>query len=217
MAKLNWDATGERLYETGVDRGVLYPMAEVGYGQGVAWNGLISVQENPTGAEANAKHADNIKYLNLFSAEEYGSTIQAYTYPPEFAACDGTAEPVEGVSLGQQTRKLFGFCYRTLIGNDVNGQEHGYKLHLVYGAQASPSDREYQTVNDSPDAITFSWEVTTTPVNVAGYKPVSSLTIDSTRVDATKLAALEKKLYGDENSEPTLPLPNEVITMMKAS
>lgn len=217
MAKLNWDATGERLYETGIDRGVLYPMAVAGYGSGVAWNGLISVQENPTGAEANAKYADNIKYLNLFSAEEYGCTIQAYTYPSEFSECDGTAEPVEGVSLGQQTRKVFGFCYRTLIGNDVNGQEHGYKLHLVYGAQASPSDREYQTVNDSPDAITFSWEVTTTPVNVAGYKPVSSITIDSTRVDATKLAALEKKLYGDENSEPTLPLPSEVLTMMKAA
>ena len=217
MFKLNWDATGERLYETGIDRGVLYPMGAAGYGNGVAWNGLISVQENPTGAEANPKYADNIKYLNLFSAEEYGCTIQAYTYPPEFGECDGTAEPVEGVSLGQQSRKLFGFCYRTLIGNDVNGQEHGYKLHLVYGAQASPSDREYQTVNDSPDAITFSWEVTTTPVNVAEYKPVSSITINSTRVDAAKLAALEKKLYGDETSEPTLPLPSEVLTMMKVA
>lgn len=217
MAKLVWDETGERLYETGVDHGVLYPMESGGYGDGVAWNGLISVQENPSGAEANAKYADNIKYLNLFSAEEYGCTIQAYTYPPEFAACDGTAEPVAGVSLGQQARKIFGFCYRTLIGNDVDGQDHGYKLHLVYGAQASPSDREYQTVNDSPDAITFSWEVTTTPINVEGYKPVSSITIDSTKVDASKLAALEKKLYGDTSTEPALPLPSEVITMLRAS
>lgn len=223
MAKIVWDATGERFYETGVDHGVLYPIQTGGvYTKGVAWNGLTSVSESPSGAESTAIYADNIKYLNLLSAEEFGATVEAYTYPDEFAECDGSATPTAGVTLGQQSRKVFGLCYRTMIGNDVDGQEHGYKLHLIYGCQASPSEKGYQTINDSPEAITFSWEITTTPVNVTGYKPTACLTIDSTKVDSTKLAALEEVLYGKDGTgdpetggtDPKLPLPDEVITML---
>lgn len=223
MAKIVWDKTGERFYETGVDHGVLYPIQTGGlYNKGVAWNGLTSVSESPSGAESTAIYADNIKYLNLISAEEFGATIEAYTYPDEFAECDGSATPTAGVTLGQQSRKVFGLCYRTMIGNDVDGQEHGYKLHLIYGCQASPSEKGYQTINDSPEAITFSWEITTTPVNVTGYKPTACLTIDSTKVDSTKLAALEEVLYGKDGTpepstggtDPKLPLPDEVIEML---
>lgn len=223
MAKIVWDKTGERFYETGVDHGVLYPVQTGGlYNKGVAWNGLTSVSESPSGAESTAIYADNIKYLNLLSAEEFGATIEAYTYPDEFAECDGSATPTPGLTIGQQSRKTFGLCYRTMIGNDVDGQEHGYKLHLIYGCQASPSEKGYQTINDSPEAITFSWEITTTPVNVTGYKATACLTIDSTKVDSTKLAALEEVLYGKDGSpepttggvDPRLPLPDEVIEML---
>ena len=216
MAALTWDGSGERLYETGVDRGVLYVMGTGGtYGTGVAWNGLTGVTESPSGAEETALYADNIKYVSLYSAEEFGATIEAYTYPDEFAECDGSAELATGVTVGQQSRKTFGLCYRTLLGNDTDGQSHGYKLHLIYGATASPSEKAYATVNDSPEAITFSWEITTTPVNVTGMSPTASITIDSTKADATCLAALEAKLYGSEPSgTPTLPLPNEVKTIM---
>lgn len=227
MAKIVWDKTGERFYETGVDRGVLYPIQEGGlYNKGVAWNGLSSVTESPSGAESNAIYADNIKYLNLISAEEFAATIEAYTYPEEFEECDGSASIATGVTVGQQSRKLFGLCYRTLIGNDVNGQDHGYKLHLIYGGQASPSERGYQTVNDSPEAITFSWEVSTTPVSVSGHKPTACLTIDSTKADPTCLAALEEILYGKDAGsepesepavEPRLPFPDEVVTIMTPS
>lgn len=215
MAKLTWDDTGMRFYETGVDHGVLYPMDEGGtYPKGVAWNGLISVNEAPSGAESNPQYADNIKYLNLTSAEEFSATIEAYTYPDEWGACDGSAEPKPGVTIGQQSRKAFGLCYRTKIGNDVDGEDHGYKLHLIYNAKASPSDKNYQTVNDSPEAITFSWEVTTTPVNVTGYKPTATLTVDSTKVSPVKLTELEKKLYGDDSTGvPQLPSPDEVIAI----
>lgn len=197
MAKIVWDQTGERLYETGVDHGVLYPIQTGGlYNKGVAWNGLTAVTESPSGAESTAIYADNIKYLNLMSAEEFGATIEAYTYPDEFAECDGSASLAEGVIIGQQNRKLFGLCYRTLVGNDVDSNDYGYKLHLIYGCQASPSEKGYQTVNDSPEAITFSWEVSTTPVNVAGFKPTACVTIDSTKSDPTCLKALEDILYG---------------------
>lgn len=218
MAKLVWDKTGERLYETGVKQGVLYlPDAEGAYNTGVAWNGLTAVTESPSGAEATALYADDIKYLNLMSTEEFGATIEAYTYPEEFAECDGSASLVDGVYIGQQPRKMFGMSYRTALGNDTEGTDHGYKLHLIYGAQAAPSEKAYATINDSPEAITFSWEVTTTPVAVAGFKPTASITIDSTKADATCLAALEKALYGDENTEPRLPLPDEVKTLMTKS
>lgn len=216
MSALTWDDTGDRLYETGVDRGVLYVMSGGSYGTGVAWNGLTGVTESPSGAEATALYADNIKYLSLYSTEEFGATIEAYTYPDEFGVCDGSAELAKGVTVGQQTRSTFGLCYRTLVGNDTEGQGHGYKIHLIYGAMASPSEKAYATVNDSPEAITFSWEITTTPVNVAGMSPTASIVIDSTTADADKLAALEKKLYGDEMGEPTLPLPDEIKTMMAA-
>lgn len=223
MSKIVWDKTGERLYETGVDHGVLYPIASGGtYPKGVPWNGLVSVSENPTGAEATAQYADNIKYLNLLSAEEFGATIEAFTYPDEFAVCDGSAEIIPGVMIGQQSRKVFGLCYRTLIGNDVDGSDHGYKLHLIYGALASPSEKAYTTVNDSPEAITLSWEVTTTPVPVTNFKPTASLVIDSTKFDATKMQALEEVLYGKDGTgvpktgavEPRLPLPDEVATLL---
>lgn len=224
MSKIVWDKTGERFYETGVDQGVLYPIQEGGlYTKGVAWNGLSGVTESPSGAESTAIYADNIKYLNLLSTEEFGATVEAYTYPEEFAECDGSAMPTAGVYLGQQFRKMFGLCYRTKIGNDVEGQEYGYKLHLIYGAQASPSEKGYQTINDSPEAITFSWELTTTPVNITGYKPTASITIDSTKVDPDKLAALEVILYGkdagaepesDPAVEPRLPLPDEIVELM---
>lgn len=214
MAELVWDETGKRFYETGVDRGVLYlPDAQGAYVDGVAWNGLTSVSESPTGAEPNAQYADNIKYLNLFSAEEFGATIEAFTYPDEFAQFDGLGTPTPGVSVGQQSRRSFGLCYRTKLGNDVEGDDYGYKLHLIYGCSASPSEKAYNTINDSPEAITFSWEITTTPVAVAGMKPTSVITIDSTKVDADILADLEQILYGDVGVDPALPLPNTVITM----
>ena len=214
--KLEWDKLGERLFEVGVDHGVLYPMGTSGaYETGVAWNGLTAFNESPSGAEANPFYADNTKYLNIISAEEFAFSIEAYTYPEEWEACDGSASAVEGVSLGQQTRKPFGFCCRTLVGNDVAGQNLGYKLHLIYNALASPSERSYSTVNDSPEAITFSWECTTTPTAVAGYKPTACITIDSTKVDATKLAAFEALLYGSESAEPKLPTPDEVIAFFK--
>jgi len=215
--KLTWDDSGSRFYETGLDHGVLYPINDSGvYTPGVAWNGLSSVSESPSGAEANAIYADNIKYLNLYSAEEFGATVEAYTYPDEWAECDGSAELATGVVLGQQSRKTFGLCYRTVLGNDIDGNDHGYKLHLIYGCKASPSERQYQTINDSPEAITFSWEITTTPVIVSGHKPVSCITIDSTKADATKLGNLEKILYGTPASGSTeavdarLPLPAEI-------
>ena len=211
MAKLVWDESGKRLYETGVEKGVLYVQGENGaYQKGVAWNGLTAVTESPSGAEPTALYADDIKYLELFSAEEFGATIEAYTYPEEFEACDGSASLGAGVSIGQQDRKAFGLCYRTIVGNDVKGNENGYKLHLIYGAKAKPSEKAYATVNDSPEAVTFSWEVTTTPVNVAGFKPTASVTIDSTKIEAGKLKAIEDKLYGTQDQEPTLPLPDEI-------
>ena len=217
MPKLTWDNTGERIFETGVKQGVLYPIQSDGkYTKGVAWNGLTAVTESPSGAEATALYADDIKYLNLLSNEEFGATIEAYTYPDEFAECDGSAELATGVMIGQQKRKTFGLCYRTTIGNDVEGNDYGYKLHLVYGCLAAPSEKGYSTINDNPDAITFSWEVSTTPVNVEGFKPTSQITIDSTKADPTKLAALEAVLYGGEATEAKLPLPDEVATLMSA-
>ena len=213
--KLVWDQTGERLYETGVKQGVLYPQAEGGlYPQGVAWNGLTAVTESPSGAEATALYADDIKYLNLMSVEEFGATIEAYTYPDEFGACDGSAEIATGVSIGQQKRKTFGLSYKTTLGNDTEGNSYGYKLHLIYGALAAPSEKSYATINDSPEAITLSWEITTTPVAVEGFQPTACVTIDSTKVNAEKLAALEAILYGSEDTEARLPLPNEIATLM---
>lgn len=218
MSKLTWDETGKRTYETGVNQAVLYPISTDGiYPKGVAWNGLTTVTESPSGAEASPIYADNMKYLNLMSAEEFGATVEAYTYPEEFETCDGSAEIADGVSIGQQSRKTFGLSYKTLIGNDTDGTDHGYKLHLIYGALAAPSEKGYQTVNDSPEAITFSWELSTTPVSVTGFKPTASLTIDSTKIDASKLAALEAILYGSESEEARLPLPDEVATLVKAA
>lgn len=218
MSKLTWDQTGDRLYETGVKQGVLYPQAAGGtYPKGVAWNGLTAVTESPSGAEPTPLYADDIKYLNLMSAEEFGATIEAYTYPDEFAECDGSASLATGVSIGQQSRKAFGLCYRTVLGNDVDNNDHGYKLHLIYGALAAPSEKSYATINDSPEAITFSWSVTTTPVNVTGFKPTSCVIIDSTKVDKTKLAALEAILYGSDDVEAKLPLPDEIAELMKES
>ena len=216
--KLVWDQTNERLYETGVKMGVVYPQAAGGtYPMGVAWNGLTAVTESPSGAEATALYADDTKYLNLMSAEEFAATIEAYTYPDEFAECDGSAELAKGVAIGQQKRKAFGLCYRTVLGNDVDGNDNGYKLHIIYGAMAAPSEKAYATINDSPEAITFSWELSTTPVSVDGFKPTASITIDSTKADPTKLEALEKILYGSEEAEARLPLPNEIATLMAAS
>lgn len=215
MPKLVWDQTGERLYETGVKQGVLYPQVGGAYPKGVAWNGLTAVTESPSGAEATPLHADDIKYLNLMSAEEFGATIEAYMYPDEFMECDGSASIATGVSIGQQKRQPFGLCYRTVLGNDVDNNEYGYKLHLIYGALASPSEKAYATVNDSPEAVTMSWEVTTTPVAVTGYKPTACVTIDSTKVNADKLKALEDILYGTEAEEARLPLPDEIAELMK--
>lgn len=218
MSKLVWDKTGERFYETGVKNGVLYLKDEAGaFTNGVAWNGLTAVTESPSGAEASPLYADDIKYLNLVSNEEFGATIEAYTYPEEFAVCDGSAALATGVYIGQQTRKEFGMCYKTVLGNDSDFNDYGYKLHLIYNALAAPSEKAYATINDSPEAITFSWEVTTTPVNVAGFKPTASVTIDSTKVDATKLAALEAILFGSDEEEPRLPLPDEIAELMKAT
>lgn len=215
MAKLTWDDTGKRLYETGVKQGVLYLLGEDGtYKNAVAWNGLTAVTESPSGAEATALYADDIKYLSLMSAEEFGATIEAYTYPEEFGECDGSAALATGVYIGQQARKTFGMCYKTTLGNDVDGNDYGYKLHIIYGAKAAPSEKAYATINDSPEAITFSWEITTTPVNVAGFKPTATIVIDSTKADPTCLAALEAKLYGGEAGEAMLPLPDEVKTLM---
>lgn len=217
MSRIKWDNTGERLYETGVKNGVLYPIQTGGtYSKGVAWNGLTAVTESPSGAEATPLYADDIKYLNLMSNEEFGCTIEAYTYPDEFAECDGSAALAEGVMIGQQKRKTFGLCYRTSLGNDVDGADYGYKLHLVYGCLAAPSEKAYATINDSPEAITFSWEVSTTPVNVTGFKPTSCITIDSTKANSEKLTALEEILYGKDEptADPRLPLPDEVATLM---
>ncbi len=215
MTALTWDQVGERLYETGVDHGVLYIPDEAGdYSAGVAWNGLTTVTEQPSGADATPLYADNIKYLNLISAEQFGATIEAYTYPDEFAQCDGTAVPAAGVAIGQQNRKVFGLCYRTRLGNDLEGSDHGYKLHLLYGAQAAPSEKAYATINDTPEAISFSWVVSTSPVEVPGFKPTALLTLDSTKVDSGDLATLEAILYGDEGVEPRLPLPAEVVDLV---
>ena len=214
MSKIIWDQTGERLYETGVNHGVLYLPTDGVYSKGVAWNGLTAVTESPSGAEATPLYADDIKYLNLVSAEDFGCTIEAYTYPKEFAECDGSASIANGVKIGQQTRKVFGLSYRTVVGNDVDSNGHGYKLHLIYGCLASPSEKSYSTINDSPEAITFSWEVTSTPVNVSGFKPTACVTIDSTEAKAEKLVALEAILYGSETAEPRLPLPDEIASLM---
>lgn len=222
MSKLVWDKIGERYYETGVKNGVLYVFDSKtkAYGTGVAWNGLTAVTESPSGAEASPLYADDIKYLNLRSVEEFGATIEAYTYPDEFKACNGEAELADGVVLGQQKRSMFGFCYRTTLGNDVDEGDYGYKLHIIYGCSAAPSEKAYATINDSPEAITFSWEITTTPVEVTGHKPTACITIDSTKADATALAALEAKLYGSEGTsgaEPTLPTPDEIATIFAQS
>jgi len=223
MALLTWDQTGERLYETGVDHGVLYLPNGVGvYDTGFAWNGLVSVTESPSGAESNPQYADNIKYLNLVSAEEFGATIEAFTYPDEFAECDGTVMPQPGVSVGQQNRKPFGLSYRTRLGNDLNGTDYGYRLHLIYNALAAPSEKAYTTINDSPEAITFSWELTTTPVEVGMvdsvmYKPTASLTIDSTKVNAAALTTLEEFLYGTAGTDPSLPAPADVLGLFSGT
>ena len=217
MTKLVWDETGKRLYETGVKNGVLYPQDSTGaYPKGVAWNGLTAVTQSPSGAEATPLYADDMKYLNLYSAEEFGATVEAYTYPDEFAECDGSAELAQGVMIGQQPRKAFGLAYKTVIGNDIKNNKYGYKLHLIYGAMASPSEKAYATINDSPEAITFSWEITTTPVSVTGFEPTAYIEIDSTKAEPTKLAKLEEKLFGSATDEATLPLPNEVATLMTA-
>jgi hypothetical protein len=214
MAKLAWDQTGERVFETGVDHGVLYiPNSNGVYDSGVAWNGLVTVTESPSGAESNKQYADNQVYLNLISAEEFGATLEAFTYPDEFAQCDGTATPNPGVYVGQQSRRSFGLVYRTRVGNDVDGADAGYKLHLIYGATAAPSERAYTTINDSPEAITFSWDLTTAPVQVTGLKPTASLTVDSTKVDADALANLEDLLFGTAGEDPSLPTPDEVLAL----
>lgn len=215
MAILQWDDTGNKIFEAGVQQGVLFVKDSAGaYPLGVPWNGLISVSENPTGGEPNPSYADNIKYLNLISMEEFGATVEAYTYPDEFAQCDGSAEGETGVMLGQQGRKTFGLAYKTFVGNDVDDLEHGYKLHLVYGCLASPSEKAYSTINESPEAITFSWEVTTTAEQVAGFKPTSIITIDSRKANATDLATLEDELFGTAVIDANLPLPDEVLTIM---
>lgn len=227
MSRLTWDNTGKRYYETGVKQGVLYPIQDDGeYSLGVAWNGLTAVTESPSGAEATALYADDIKYLNLISTEEFGATIEAYTYPDEFAECDGSASLADGIMLGQQKRKTFGLCYKTTVGNDVDGNDYGYKLHLIYGCLAAPSEKAYATINDSPEAITFSWEVSTTPVNVAGFKPTSQITIDSTKITKDKLTELEGILYGKnstgDNGESgataaRLPLPDEIKKLFEGA
>lgn len=218
MAKLTWDNTGERFYETGTKKGVLYVMNENGsYANGVAWDGLTAVTESPSGAEATPLYADDIKYLNLISAEDFAATIEAYQSPEEFDECDGQKEVAPGITIGQQKRKMFGFSFVTTIGNDTDGNDHGYKIHCIYGATASPSERAYTSVNDSPEAMTLSWELTTTPVNVTGCKPTAHLEIDSTKVAPEKLAALEAKLYGTESEEATLPLPDDIIALVGAA
>ena len=213
---LTWDDAGKRLYETGVDRGVLYVYdpETSWYGNGVAWNGLTNVSESPSGAEPTPLYADNIKYLNLISNEEFGATVEAYTYPDEFAECDGSAEIATGVAIGQQKRKTFALAYRTKIGNDTDGNDHGYKIHLIYGCTAAPTEKGYATINDSPEAITFSWEISTTPIEVAGFKPTACITIDSTKVNnSTKMTALEAKLYGTTEAPPTIPTIAQLLTI----
>ena len=217
MPRLTWDDLGKRFYETGVKQGVLYPQVSGAYPKGVAWNGLTAVTESPSGAEPTPLYADDIKYLELTPNEELGCTIEAYTYPDEFKACNGEATLAEGVTIGQQTRVPFGFCYKTVLGNDEKKNDYGYKLHLVYGATASVSENAFQTINDSPEAITFSWEVTTTPVAVKGFKPTAILTIDSTTIAADKLTALEDILYGKDEAEARLPLPDEIAELVKAA
>ena len=214
MATIVWDKIGERVYETGVDHGVLYLQRQGEYSKGYGWNGLVSVSENPSGAEANAQYADNIKYLNLISAEEFGATIEAFTYPEEFGECDGTAQPLPGLQIGQQPRKSFGLSYRTLIGNDTEGTAYGYKIHLVYGAMATPSQKAYNTVNESPEAITFSWDVTTTAVAVDNFAPTATVTLDSTKFAPEAMARLEAVLYGTAGTDPRLPLPDEVVEIL---
>lgn len=216
MTKLNWDVQGERYYETGVSKGVLYPFKEGKYKTGVPWNGLTAVTESPSGAEPTPLYADNIKYLNLLSNEEFAATVEAYTYPDEFAECDGSAEIAVGVSAGQQKRIPFGMSYVTKIGNDTDGQDHGYKIHLIYGALAAPTQKSYATVNDNPEAITFSWELSTTPVEVPNLKPTACITIDSTKVEPVKLKKIEDKLYGTESEEATLPTPTELAALIAA-
>ena len=216
MAKLVFDAVGSRFFETGVKNGVLFVQGTDGqYENGVVWNGLTAVTESPSGAEATPLYADDMKYVVLYSTEEFGATIEAYTYPEEFEQCDGSAQLGTGVTIGQQQRKAFGLVYKTVIGNDVQGQDLGYKIHIIYGAKAAPSEKAFATINDSPEAVTFSWEVSTVPVPVEGHKPTSTLVIDSTKVDAEKLAAIEAKLFGSESEESTLPLPDEIATMLK--
>lgn len=218
MSKIVWDESGKKLYETGVDHGVLYRQDETGaYNTGEAWNGLTGVTESPSGAEASAQYADNIKYLNIVSTEEFGATIEAFTYPKSFYECDGTATVATGATIGQQARKPFGLSYRTKVGNDTVGQDYGYKIHLIYGALAAPSEKAYTTINDSPEAITFSWEISTTPVNVTGYQPTASMVIDSTLCDPEKIKALEDILYGTADVEPRLPLPDEIITILEGT
>lgn len=218
MAKIVWDEVGKRYYETGVSQGVLYPQDNTGnYPKGVAWNGLITVNESPSGAEPTPLYADNIKYLNLMSTEEFGASIEAYTYPEEFALCDGTQELSKGIMVGQQPRKPFGLCYKTIIGNDIDLVDHGYKLHLIYGALASPSQKSYSTINDNPDAITFSWDVKTTPVAVTGMKSTATIIIDSTKVDVANLNTLENILFGAEANEPRLPLPDEILQLIEGT
>ena len=214
MAKIVWDEAGKRFYETGVKKGVLYLQNEGVYNKGVAWNGLTAVTESPSGAEPTPLYADDTKYLTLMSAEEFGATIEAYTYPEEFEQCDGSAEIAKGVTIGQQARATFGLSYVTTLGNDLKNNEYGYKLHIIYGCLASPSEKSYATINDSPEAITFSWEVSTTPVAVEGFKPTATVVIDSTKVDSAKLAALEEKLYGSASEEATLPLPDEIAALI---
>lgn len=217
MTALTWDQSGERLYETGVDKGVLYIPTDGIYDVGFAWNGLTTVTESPSGAEPTPLYADNIKYLNLISREEFGGTIEAYTYPDEFGQCDGTWSPEAGVLIAQQTRHSFGLCYRTKLGNDEVADDFGYKLHLIYSALAAPSEKAYATINDTPEAITFSWEFSTTPVTVTGHKPTAEIVIDSTKVNPTNLATLETALYGSMGVDPRLPLPDEVISMFSGS
>lgn len=220
MSRIIWDNTGDRTFETGVNQAVLYPVVGTAYPKGVAWNGISSVSEKPEGADANDVYADNIKYLTLRAAETFSATIEAYTYPDEFAELDGSAEIASGVMIGQQSRKAFGLCYKTVIGNDTEGNDYGYKLHLVYGCTASPSEKQYQTINDSPEATAFSWEIKTTPVNVTGFKPTATVIIDSTKVEESKLKALEDILYGTDGdggagTDARLPLPDEIMTLLK--
>lgn len=216
MAKLIFNNVGERLFETGVKNGVLYVMGDDGaYENGVVWNGLTAVTESPSGAETTPLYADDVKYVVIYAAEEFGATVEAYTYPEEFEQCDGSAAISEGITIGQQTRKSFGMCYKTSVGNDVQGQDYGYKIHIIYGAKAAPSEKSYSTINDSPEAVTFSWELSTVPVPVEGHNPTATMVIDSTRVPAEKMALIEAKLYGSEDADATLPLPNEILALIK--